>query len=142
MKQTVTIGNFTLTYDLEELRRHANAYSYEDEFNVGDDDDEEFGSQYRMTKEEFDNARDSFVREIESLTEGRIIELFKSNAKVTKKGTLDGRMRHILVSSDITINYDSEYGSHSYDVPSIQILRNSDTDLELMLTEVSYQDSF
>jgi hypothetical protein len=139
----VSIGNFKLTYDLEQLIRRASAYSYDEEY--GDEyeiNENECGSQYRMTKEDFDSARDSFVREIASLTEERVIELFKSNARVTKKGTLDARMRHILVSSDITINYYNEYGSHSYDVPSVQILRNSETDLELMVTEVSHQDSF
>lgn len=143
MKQTVSIGKFKLTYDLEELRRKADAYSYEQKY--GDDyqiNEDECGSQYRMTKEKFDSAKNRFVREIDSLTEERIIELFNSNARVTKKGTLDARMRHILVSSDITLNYYNEYGSHSYDVPSIQILKNSETDLTLYLTEVSHQDSF
>lgn len=135
--------NFKIKFDIKELVKEADwskMYAPEEGEKI---DKKECGSQYRMTLNSFNKGLEKFKKEIEGLTEEKVAELFASNAKITKKGLLDKRSRCVLLESGLIVNYDNEYGSHSYDVPSIVASRTEgEYGLKLTIQNVGQQDSF
>ena len=151
MIKDIEINGIKLTYDVSELlkrteRLEADEWDFddnEDEERDSDDLDTKIRGGFGMTSEEFKISKDSFLEEISKLTNGKyLIDLFKRNTHITKKGDLAKNRNHTILESDLNLNYSCEYGSHSYDVPSICVSSIGDRKAELIFREVSQQSSF
>ncbi len=138
MEKTIKIGKNTIVFDVDELISEFSRYEWDEDYNTHND---ECGEDYSMSKEEWETAKEEFLNELRTLENDTQIENLFSRLYITKAGKLAKNRKNVFLSSNITMNYDNEYGSHSYDTPSIVAVDYGDV-VRLRLVEVSHQDSF
>lgn len=136
MEKIIAVGNFNLSYNIEELVKQAKRLEW-DEWLENEDN-----GTYSISESKFNENREKFIKEIESI-ESKLESLFKSNVHVTKKGTIHASKRSVILSSDLITSYDDSYGSHSYEVPSLIVVSGSSSKTaHLILIDVKYQSPF
>jgi hypothetical protein len=138
MIRTVKINNINVIYDIDSLISELNSIEFNEEYPSIRED--ECGSSFSMDENKFNVAKNTFLNEITNLDED-IEKLFLNNIHITKAGKLAKNRKNVLIVSDIITSYNSQYGSHQYDAICL-VCQDNDTNVKVILTEISFQDSF
>lgn len=138
--KTVKYGKYTISYNLERLL-HTCTFDInwiaEDQLVFGDIHEE---MDFRMTEEEFNKAKENFIKNVEDI-EASFEDVLKSKVTLTKKGTLHAGRNHIILESGISKNPELWTGNWSYLEPCLRVVETGEDTAEIVLTDIKRSQS-
>lgn len=143
--KTITINGLTINADFKKLakeikQRYPIRHDIHADESIEDDDIDE-DSSYNQTIDEWNECSTRLEEGLQDL-ENRFETIASESLVFTKKNRLALNRRQVLLLGDHILSYSSEYGSHNYEHPIIEVVLLKDNEATLMLSTKTQQDPF
>ena len=143
--KTIVINGLTIKGDFKKLAKEIKQrYPIKHDIHADESAEEnntEEDSGYRQTVGEWNECTTRLEEGLEDL-ENRFETIASESLVFTKKNRLALNRRQVLLLGDHILRYSSEYGSHNYEHPIIEVVLLKDSEATLMLSTKTQQDSF